>query len=167
MFHVGFENMQEEVSIKGKPIEGYDLYLIDINGGIYNKNQKKFIKPVPDKDGYARVILCCDGKVKAYQVHRLVANVYVPIPKRYSAKTYSAAKLEINHLDGDRQNNHKDNLEWCRPEENKLMMSIKQNYKGLVSYVTLVDIYKGDKDTMIKKYDLSDKVYDRIKEVLK
>ena len=48
------------------------------------------------------------------RVHRLVAMAFIE-PVR--------GKDMINHIDGDRTNNHVDNLEWCTNQENQLHAS--------------------------------------------
>ena len=49
------------------------------------------------------------GRKNHALIHRLVAKAFVPNPK---------AKREVNHKDGDKLNNHYDNLEWCTRKEN-------------------------------------------------
>lgn len=48
-------------------------------------------------------------KQKAYRVHRLVAEKYLPNPNKLPI---------INHKDGDKTNNCVDNLEWCTQTHN-------------------------------------------------
>ena len=58
---------------------------------------------------YALVQLSKNGKVKTAQVHRLVAAAFVPRVE---------GRNQINHIDGDRTNNHATNLEWVTQTEN-------------------------------------------------
>lgn len=54
--------------------------------------------------GYKSVQIYFKGKMKAYMVHRLVAEYFVPNPFGYK---------EVNHKDENKCNNIADNLEWC------------------------------------------------------
>lgn len=61
------------------------------------------------KSGYLYAHLWGQSKRAACRVHRLVAEAWIgPIPEGH----------EINHLDGDRANNHADNLEIVTTSEN-------------------------------------------------
>lgn len=61
--------------------------------------------------GYCRVALFKDGKYFKYPIHRLVAIHFIPNPNEYD---------QVNHKDGNKQNNHVDNLEWCNASQNIL-----------------------------------------------
>ena len=50
-----------------------------------------------------------NDKKKSYQIHRLVAQAFIPNPEN---------KPDINHKDGNPLNNKIDNLEWCTKSEN-------------------------------------------------
>ena len=53
---------------------------------------------------YVRVMLTKKGNRQEWSVHRLVAGAFITNPKKYP---------EVNHKDGDKCNNHSDNLEWA------------------------------------------------------
>ena len=59
--------------------------------------------------GYLQVCLTKDGKSKTYTVHRLVAKAFLPNLKN---------KKQVNHIDGNKENNSIDNLEWVTSSEN-------------------------------------------------
>ena len=61
------------------------------------------------RKGYHRVGLHKDGKRQYKAVHRLVAKLFVDNP---------GSKPEVNHIDGDKSNNHYTNLEWVTRSEN-------------------------------------------------
>ena len=71
--------------------------------------QGKILKPVCNKNGYLKVNLCKNGKVKIYSLHRLVAKTFIPNPDNLPC---------VNHKDEDKTNNYPYNLEWCTHEYN-------------------------------------------------
>jgi len=58
---------------------------------------------------YHAVTLCKFGIEKSVLVHRLVATAFVPNPEN---------KPEVNHIDGNPENNFFKNLEWVTKQEN-------------------------------------------------
>ena len=79
-------------------------YIVNKDGSIFSKKRNKYLKPWNNGCGYLVVDLCINGKRKTYQIHRLVAQKFIPNPNNLP---------QVNHKDGNTQNNHVDNLEWC------------------------------------------------------
>ena len=107
-----------------KSVEGFEQYLVSNTGRVISiKHKAKELKPQKDAVGYYHYRLYpvdqrfgTYGKgrgkrPKLYKVHTLVAEHFLDKPK-------SKVKLEINHLDGNKANNHVDNLEFCTRQEN-------------------------------------------------
>jgi hypothetical protein len=91
-----------------RDIEGYeDLYKVSDLGRIksFKKDSNgKILKPREDKDGYLLLNLWKDSKRKTFKIHRLVAQAYIINPENLP---------QVNHKDGNKQNNFSKNLEWC------------------------------------------------------
>lgn len=85
-------------------------YLINEDGDIFDIKEKKLRKPEVSKRGYLRVSFYLYGKYKKRFVHRLVLATFNPVE--------NMDKLQVNHIDGNKQNNNINNLEWCTNKEN-------------------------------------------------
>lgn len=72
--------------------------------------KSKLVKTRKQNSGYLLACLYKDGKRKVYLVHRLVAISFVPNPYN---------KPQVNHIDGDKENNCSDNLEWVSNGDNQ------------------------------------------------
>lgn len=82
------------------------------HGEIVRHTKAKFLKPHLRGRGeqlYPAVTLTKDGESKAYSLHRLVAEAFIPNPNEYT---------EINHKDENPLNYSIDNLEWCSHQYN-------------------------------------------------
>lgn len=62
------------------------------------------------RDGYVRTQLRIGGRSRSKLVHRLVADAFLPNPEGFRC---------VNHLDGDKQNNRLENLEWTSHAGNR------------------------------------------------
>lgn len=93
-----------------KEIAGYPNYLINSVGFVINKNTKKTLTFDMSSGGYHRVTLSKDGKARKYFVHRLVAMHFLEPVEGLSC---------VNHIDGDKLNNHIQNLEWISRSDNQ------------------------------------------------
>ena len=109
--------MTEEI---WKKIEGYEDYLVSDKGRVFalpktdaigRSHDGMILRNKHHQNGYVFVALAKGGKLRQYRVHRLVAEAFVPNPYQCD---------EVNHIDGDKNNNCAENLEWCtRAENNK------------------------------------------------
>lgn len=97
-----------------KPIDGYeDKYLISEEGKVFSLINNRFLKGTINSHGYLVVVLCNGSRKqqKQFFVHRLVAQAFLEKDLK---------RLHVNHKDGNKQNAHVSNLEWCTPSENEL-----------------------------------------------
>jgi len=104
-------------------VENYPGYLICRDGRVLSlariskrKGKKgnlsvpgRILKVSINENGYPRVRLSYKGKSKMFYIHYLMANAFIPNPGN---------KPQVNHLDGNKENNILKNLEWATPKEN-------------------------------------------------
>lgn len=96
-----------------KDIKGYEgLYEVSNIGRVrsLNKRKKRVLKN-ENGYGYLRVSLSKNNKLKHFQVHRLVAQSFIPNVNNFP---------EVNHINGVKDDNRVENLEWCTRNENEL-----------------------------------------------
>lgn len=112
--------MNEEI---WRPIEGYEgLYEVSNTGRVrsvdryiktcyeaYKLQKGKILNPGKNTNGYLQVVLHCNGKCKTINVHKLVAQAFLPNPDNLPM---------INHKDEDKTNNNVTNLERCDAKYN-------------------------------------------------
>lgn len=93
-----------------KEIKEYPLYSVSTKGRIIKNANKKVMKPSKKPNGYMQInLFTCDGRRKKEYVHRLVALTFLPNDEHLP---------EVNHIDGIRDNNVLENLEWVTRAEN-------------------------------------------------
>lgn len=91
-------------------IEGFEKYHINEEGVVVNTETGKVLRTDLNRTGYKRVTLSSEGKTLRIFVHKLVALTYVDGYEK---------RLVVNHIDGNKINNHKDNLEWTTASNNR------------------------------------------------
>lgn len=97
-----------------KDVVGYEgLYQVSNLGRVRSlprySTSGKILKYQLDRYGYYRVCLSKHNKNTLKQIHRLVAQAFIPNPNNLSF---------VNHKDEDSTNNKVTNLEWCTHEYN-------------------------------------------------
>ena len=113
-----------------RDVKDFDNYMISNKGRVKSKERisiakgtnyirkEKILHYGIHKLGYLYVYLYNNNgnnKKKMY-IHRLVANAFIENTNDYK---------EINHIDGDKQNNCVENLEWCNRS-----MNVKHAYQN-------------------------------------
>ena len=109
-----------------RDIPGYDgKYKVSNYGNVINTDFHNMGITVPIipyvVNGFLYVAI--DRRPKA--VHRIVAQAFI---------TNSYSLPEVRHKDGDRNNNHADNLEWCKRKHNPELGKI--NRKSIKAITT-------------------------------
>jgi predicted nucleic acid-binding OB-fold protein len=131
-----------------KDFEG--LYEVSIYGEVrriaYDDVQSKakfelpyILKPSKERFNYLKVTLFKNGKPKIISIHRLVAKTFINNPEN---------KLQVNHIDGNGNNNYYKNLEWCTMSENIIHRINYLNPKFTEKIVKQYDL----NNKFIKKY---------------
>ena len=93
-----------------KAVNGYEgLYEVSDKGLVKGLKRNRILKNIVDSLGYVRVSLCKENKIKAHKIHRLVAEHFLK-PSEYKI---------VNHIDGNKENNSVENLEWCNASQNR------------------------------------------------
>lgn len=106
-----------------KDIQGYEgYYQVSNHGRVMSmartivttkgtkcEYQKRIKAPALDQKGYNRICLTKNSKPKTFKVHRLVADLFIGNPEQ---------KPHVNHINGNKKDNHYSNLEWVTNREN-------------------------------------------------
>lgn len=117
-------------------VNGYG-YSVSTLGNVYSFKTKRILKQSKGGSGYYFVGLSQKCNVKLYDIHRLVAIAFI--------ERETLDKLEVNHIDGNKENNRVENLEWVTRSENKLHAYSKGLRKPVPSSNVLKAILKNSK----------------------
>ncbi len=103
---VGYEGYYK-ISNYGELKSLYREYVMP-NGGI-RVAPERILDTSKNDNGYFKAYLYKETKSHFCFIHRLVALHFIPL---------IVGKRQVNHKDGNKENNRSDNLEWCTPKEN-------------------------------------------------
>ena len=136
-----------------KQIEHYPNYEISISGQVRNRTTGHTMKWINNGKGYFTVKLYNTNtpKGRLCLVHRLVLSTFdIMIPQ---------GNLDVNHIDGNKSNNHVHNLEWVTKSENTRhahMTGLFKNKLTIEQVKQLKEDLKHEKHfaTLAKKYNV-------------
>ena len=128
-----------------KDIKGYEgIYQVSNMGSVKRLNvrdsigrtQSERILKARNNSGYLLVSLYKNAKQSNYNIHRLVAEAFIPNPEN---------KPQVNHIDEDKTNNSTLNLEWVTAKENQNHgSSIERSAKNRCKSVIAIDVANGE-----------------------
>jgi hypothetical protein len=122
-----------------KQIQNFEHYHVDEYGNVYSEKTGKLkqLSPILTHYGYYEVQLSSSLNKLRAKIHRLVAECFISNPNNLP---------QVNHLDGNKLNNHVSNLEWCTPKDN--LKHAREN--GLNTSNNLSPNGRGEKNTRSK-----------------
>ena len=122
-----------------KQIKNFEQYYVDEHGNVYSEKTGKLkqLSPILTHYGYYEVQLSSSLNKLRAKIHRLVAECFI---------SNSNNLPQVNHLDGNKLNNHVSNLEWCTPKDN--LKHAREN--GLNTSCNIIPNGKGEKNTRSK-----------------
>jgi len=102
--------------------------IIKKSDGSNHPVKERILKQCIDTQGYNNLTLIFKGNKKTFMVHQLVAIAFLNHkPNRY--------RLVVDHIDNDKSNNNKENLQLITQRENLLKNPRKNNKKDSSKYV--------------------------------
>jgi len=88
--------------------------------------REKILRSQVGGTGYMKVSLSKNGILKNKNIHRMIAEAFIPNPDGLE---------QVNHKDCDKKNNCISNLEWCTPEQNSRhahkLLDLVNPYQGV------------------------------------
>lgn len=96
---------------KKEPVIGFEEYQVDTNGIVYSKKGKP-LKYSINHNGYCIVNFYVNRKRFGLSIHSIVAKQFIPNKDPF--------KNQVNHINGNKKDNHVQNLEWATPKENTI-----------------------------------------------
>ena len=135
-----------------KDVLGYEgLYKVSSCGRLMSLRGHHKILKLMDKKGYSVVNMTKNCKQKHFKIHRLVLMAFSPVKDMH--------KLQVNHIDGNKKNNHLSNLEWVNGRENVLhamTLGLRINFSEINEKNNKLSESDIPKIRRLMMYDLND-----------
>ena len=122
-------------------------YQVSNYGEVRNKKTGNVLRQSKSRKGYKRITLLVNGMHKSYLVHRLIAEAFIPNTNNLP---------QINHIDGNKENNCASNLEWVNNSQNQkhaYKNGLRSKKKGKENYNAIQVLQFDLNNQFIKEWD--------------
>lgn len=137
------------LKIPYKIFEEFPEYIIFEDGSIYNNvdkfGAKRFITGSKSSENYFNI----NRNDKSLKLHRLICMAFKPLSGKILYDDYK--DLQVNHIDGDKLNNHKNNLEWVTQSQN-IIHAYENNLNKKIRTVIQFQNNNGEYGNSIKEF---------------
>ena len=107
-----------------------DIYSVSDDGQVRNDKTGRILKPSINSCGYLFVQLKENGKQHIALIHRLVCIAFIENKDN---------KPQVDHIDGNKQNNVVNNLRWVTVSENRTAYGNEQRAKNRMREVLAIN----------------------------
>lgn len=98
-------------------INEFNNYAVSNFGNIKNIKKNELLTLNLNLNGYYTYTFCQNGIKKTFEIHRLVALYFIKNPNNYPY---------VNHIDGNKENNRAENLEWALKSQNEINVKFQE-----------------------------------------
>lgn len=135
-----------------RDLKDFENYQISNLGRIYSKKRRTCLKVKKlTNSGYYQVRLSKDGKYIYKNLHRILAETFIPNPNNYRT---------VNHINGNKLDNRLSNLEWANDtiqQHEACLLGLKPTTQHILTREEIWEIY-------IKYFENKRSIYSLAKE---